>query len=231
MSPLEFESVVIRYVDGLARESEVGALRRFVASSPANRMLFRARVRLRRAQRGGATRADVDRIMRRDVLPGVAEFDSLSYAFLDGSATAAQVLRLRDALRASVELKRRFQARLRLHRAQNLYLRSRRRAGLTTALRSLSAYANRFGRVASQLCLLLLVFVELRVRVPNEYSGLMFSVESAVRVMPASEYPLTVSPDENELPPGIGSSEGVLPPMPMPEAGTGEVAEPGVVEA
>lgn len=227
MNVLRFESLVVRYVEGSASRSEVDALRAFVSASSGNRELFRARVRLRRAQRGMASREAAEAVLRRESLPGLAEFDQLTYAYLDGVASQAQVLRLRDTIRASADLRSRFQSRMRLHSAQTAYLRSCRQAGVAQALRALSAFAQRFGRVSAHLCLLLLVFVELRVTVPAEYSGLMYYVESAVGAVTEPEFPLSVSPDEPDAPLSTGAFEGLLPPMPMPAA----LPEPGLDEA
>lgn len=235
MNALQFESLVVRYVEGSASASEMAALRAFVRGSAGNRELFRARVRLRRAQRGLATREAAEAVLRKASLPTLAEFDQLTYAYLDGAASQAQVLRLRDAIRASGDLRSRFQSRMRLHAAQTAYLRSRQQAGALQALRSLNAFAQRFGRVSAHLCLLLLLFVELRVSVPAEYSGLMYYVESAVGAVNEQEFPLSVSPDEPEAPLTSGDFEGVLPPMPMPaavpEAGLDELLESGSAEA
>lgn len=235
MNALQFESLVIRYVEGSASESDVSALRAFVRGSSGNRELFRARVRLRRAQRGMASREAAEAVLRKASLPSIAEFDQLTYAYLDGVAGRAQVLRLRDAIRASGDLRSRFQSRMRLHAAQTAYLRSCRQAGVSQALRSLSAFAQRLGRVSAHLCLLLLLFVELRVTVPAEYSGLMYYVESAVGAVTEPDFPLSVSPDEPEIPLTSGDFEGLLPPMPMPasvpEGGLDELLESGSAEA
>ncbi len=236
MSALEFESLVLRYVEGAASEGDREVLRGFVGQSAANREIFRARVRLRRAQRGQASREAVEAALRSRALPTLAEFDQLTYAYLDGAASREQVLRLRDAIRASDDFRRRFHARMRLHGAQTAYLRSRRSEGVAQALRSLNAFAQRFGRASAHLCLLLLVFVELRVTVPAEYSGLMFYVESAVGIADEPEFPLSVSPDEPELPLSGGASDRALPPMPTPvqaapEAGLDELLDVASAEA
>lgn len=235
MNALQFESLVIRYVEGSASVSDVSALRAFVSGSRDNRELFRARVRLRRAQRGMASREAAEAVLRKASLPSLPEFDQLTYAYLDGVAGQAQVLRLRDAIRASGDLRSRFQSRMRLHAAQTAYLRSCRQVGVSQALRSLSAFAQRLGRVSAHLCLLLLLFVELRVTVPAEYSGLMYYVESAVGAVTEPDFPLSVSPDEPETPLTSGDFEGLLPPMPMPasvpEGGLDELLESGSAEA
>ncbi|MFM9001204.1 MAG: hypothetical protein ACKORB_06220 [Opitutia bacterium] len=237
MTTVEFESLVVRYVDGSASSGDMEFLRGFVSASPSNRDLFRARVRLRRAQRGQATRGAVEAALRSGPQVSLTEFDQLTYAYLDGAATQGQMARLRDAIASSEEFRSRFQSRSRLHAAQTAYLKSKQRAGVAQALRSLSAFAHRFGRASAHLCLLLLVFVELRVRVPAEYSGFMFYVESAVGQVIEPDFPLTVSPDDSDEAFTSDIFDGILPPMPMPapslmpEAGLDEVLEPGANEA
>lgn len=235
MNGLRLESLVVRYVDGSATEAEVASLRAFVAGSPGNRELFRARVRLRRAQRGMASREAAEAVLRKECLPGLAEFDQLTYAYLDGVATPPQVLRLRAAIRTSADLRIRFQSRMRLHAAQTAYLRSCRQAGVSQVIRSLSAFAQRMGRASAHLCLILLLFAELRVTVPAEYSGLMYYFESAVGSVTEPDFPLSVSPDETDQPLSTGGIEGILPPMPMPaavpEGGLDELLEHGSAEA
>jgi hypothetical protein len=217
VSPIEIESLIVRYVDGSASPEDMQVLRGFVASSPKSKELFRARVRLRRAQRGMASREAAEAVIRENDLPGLTEFDQLSYAYLDGVATRSQVIRLRDAIRVSADLRSRFQSRMRLHRAQTAYLRSRQQAGVAQALRSLSAFAQRFGRAT----------------VPAEYSGLMFYVESAVGSGDEPDYPLSVSPDEPDLPLTSDAFDLSAPPMPspLPEAGLDELLESGQGEA
>ena len=46
-----------------------------------------------------------------------SEFETLVTLFLDGNASAEQVARLRDVLSASPDLRARFQASARLHKA------------------------------------------------------------------------------------------------------------------
>ncbi len=108
-----------------------------------------------------------------------AELESLIVLYLEGSASRSQVVRLRDAIKSSPEMHQRFQARLRLHRAQMAYLVKQETASPRQAMLWLHAFAQRAGRSFAHLCLLALVFVELQVRIPAEYSGLVLYAETS----------------------------------------------------
>jgi len=115
-----------------------------------------------------------------------AELESLIVLYLEGAASRPQVIRLRDAIKSSPELHQRFQARLRLHRAQMAYLSKHEGRSPRQAMLWLHGFAQRAGRSFAHLCLLALIFVELQVRLPEEVSGLvLFTDISAVEEMPA----------------------------------------------
>ncbi len=111
-----------------------------------------------------------------------SEFESLVVSYLDGTASKEQVIKLRNAIKSSEDMQRRFHARVRLYQAQMAFLSQRedRATSPSLALQWLNRFAQRFGRPVAHLCLLALVFVELRVRIPAEYSGLLFYVEDIV---------------------------------------------------
>ncbi|MCX6919385.1 MAG: hypothetical protein NTX41_08815 [Verrucomicrobia bacterium] len=109
-----------------------------------------------------------------------AELESLIICYLDGTASREQVLRLRNALQASTEIRQRFHARVRLHKAQMAFLRGRADLDATQAVAGLARFAQRAGRIFAHACVLALVFVQLRVTLPAEYSGLMLYVEDAL---------------------------------------------------
>lgn len=114
-----------------------------------------------------------------------AELESLIVLYLEGTASRQQVIRLRDAIKSSPEMHQRFQARLRLHRAQMAYLAKQDVRSPRQAMLWLHGFAQRTGRSFAHLCLLALVFVELQVRLPDEVSGLvLFTDISAVEEMP-----------------------------------------------
>jgi len=91
------------------------------------------------------------------------DFDHLAGLYLDGEASRAQVLALREALRARPELRARLAAHVRLHRAQ---VASPRRT-LAGALAGLRAFAARLGPATAHACVLLLLVVELDVSLPG----------------------------------------------------------------
>jgi hypothetical protein len=109
-----------------------------------------------------------------------SEFEMLVVCYLEGTATQDQVIRLRNAIKSSEDMKRRFHARVRLYQAQVAFLSQRQEKSAPWVMAWLSRFAQRFGRPLAHLCLLALVFVELRVRIPAEYSGLLFYVEEIV---------------------------------------------------
>lgn len=109
-----------------------------------------------------------------------AELESLIVLYLEGNASRQQVIRLRDAIKSSPEMHQRFQARLRLHRAQMAYLAKQDVRSPRQAMLWLHAFAQRAGRSFAHLCLLALVFVELQVRLPDEVSGLVLFADISV---------------------------------------------------
>jgi hypothetical protein len=159
-----------------------------------------------------------------------AELESLIVLYLEGTASRQQVIRLRDAIKSSPEMQQRFQARLRLHRAQMAYLAKQEGCSPRQAMLWLHGFAQRAGRSFAHLCLLALVFVELQVRLPDEVSGLvLFSDISAVEEMPEmGEMPTLAEapggmalvnvefPADFELPTGE-VHDRVVPRLPPPE--------------
>jgi hypothetical protein len=137
-----------------------------------------------------------------------AELESLIVQYLEGTATRTQVVRLRDAIKSSPAMQQRFQARLRLHRAQMAFLADRERRSPHQAMLWLHAFAQRVGRSFAHLCLLALVFVELQVRIPAEYSGLVLYAETAV----ADEMPeMGEMPTLTEMPGNLAATNLELP--------------------
>lgn len=155
-----------------------------------------------------------------------AELESLIVLYLEGSATRQQVIRLRDAIKSSPEMHQRFQARLRLHRAQMAYLAKHEARSPRQAMLWLHAFAQRVGRSFAHLCLLALVFVELQVRLPDEISGLvLFADISAVEEMPEmGEMPgmpetAGMALVNVDLPADLEPTKGELPDMVIPNIG------------
>jgi hypothetical protein len=128
-----------------------------------------------------------------------AELESLILCYLDGTASREQVVRLRNALQASAEIRRRFHARVRLHKAQMAFLRGRADLDATQAVAGLARFAQRTGRIFAHACVLALVFVQLRVTLPAEYSGLMLYVEDALAEEASAESMFVPSADSMPL--------------------------------
>ena len=96
-----------------------------------------------------------------------ANFDKAAFAYLNGDATAKDVIALRDTLRTNPDLRSRFTALVRLHRAQSIVLARRSPLSFAGVLKSLREFANRAGRFFAHACVLVLVVVELDVAVPG----------------------------------------------------------------
>ena len=153
-----------------------------------------------------------------------AEFESLVALFLEGNASAEQVARLRAALSASPALRARFQASARLHKAQLACLSHREERSTAGVMTWLHAYGQRMGRSFAHLCLLALVFVELQVTIPAEYSGLLSYVEAQVPteepVLGSAEMPVRLITDvaqEAELSQAVEVPELTMPVLVTPE--------------
>ena len=153
-----------------------------------------------------------------------AEFESLVALFLEGNASPEQVARLRDALSASPALRARFQASARLHKAQLACLSHREERSAAGVMSWLHAYGQRMGRSFAHLCLLALVFVELQVTIPVEYSGLLAYVEAQVPaeepVLGSAEMPTRLITDivqEADLSQAVEAPELTMPILVMPE--------------
>ena len=163
-----------------------------------------------------------------------AELEALILCYLDGTATRDQVVRLRNALQASPEIRQRFHARVRLHKAQMAFLRGRAELDAAQAVAGVARFAQRAGRIFAHACVLALVFVQLRVTLPAEYSGLMLYVEAplaeevaaeGVTVPPTDSMPIVVAevmPDE--------MPEMALPTLTIPDM-FNPVEDPGLNEA
>jgi hypothetical protein len=144
------------------------------------------------------------------------------------------VVRLRNALQASPEIRQRFHARVRLHKAQMAFLRGRADLDAAQAVAGVARFAQRAGRIFAHACVLALVFVQLRVTLPAEYSGLMLYVEDplaeevtaeGVTVPPTDSMPIVVAevmPDE--------MPEMALPTLTIPDM-FNPVEDPGLNEA
>ena len=163
-----------------------------------------------------------------------SEFESLVASFLEGNASESQIARLRDALKASPELRNRFQSKVRLHRAQLSFLSGREERSFAGVMQWLHAFSQRMGRSFAHLCLLALVFVELRVTIPAEYSGLLSYIDAPAAeetILGSVDMPqrlLTDISQDFDLSQGADMPDLVLPPI-MPDI-VSPTDEPTTVE-
>lgn len=109
-----------------------------------------------------------------------AEFERLVDSYLDCSATAVEVARLRELLVASPELKRRFKQREILYQAQLKCLADFRRKDWAWVGSWLLSFAQRFNRSAAYICLLMVVLVQTRVTMDADYKGLNLYVMNSL---------------------------------------------------
>ncbi len=148
-----------------------------------------------------------------------AAFESLVALVLEGNASAEEVARLRGALSASPALRARFQSSVRLHQAQLACLSRREERSFEGVLSWLHAYGQRMGRSFAHLCLLALVFVELKVTIPAEYTGLFSYVETPAAVVSLdraeSGMPEIFIPEMDDRGALVSGEEGAEPSMPL----------------
>jgi hypothetical protein len=111
---------------------------------------------------------------------------------------------------------------VRLHRAQLSFLSGREERSFASVMQWLHAFSQRMGRSFAHLCLLALVFVELRVVIPAEYSGLLSYIDSPAAeetIIGSAEMPqrlLTDISQDFDLSQGVDMPDLVLPPI-MPD--------------
>lgn len=121
------------------------------------------------------------------------DFDHLAGLYLDGEATSAQVLALREALRAHPEWRFRLAAHVRLHRAQ-AQARGTRLSRFGAALSPLHAFATRAGVTLAHACVALAVVIGSEGVIPRIEA--QFWLPSTSR--PAVLAPTTLSPESSE---------------------------------
>ncbi len=108
------------------------------------------------------------------------EFNQLVDNYLERTASAAEVARLRELLLGSPEFTRRFKQREKLHRAQLQCLAEYKRKDWKWIQSWLLSCAQRFNRTASYICLLMLVLVQTRVTLDTDYKGLNLYVINSI---------------------------------------------------
>lgn len=142
------------------------------------------------------------------------DFDALVFAYLDGDATAGQVVALRDALRSDPARRARLAALIRLHRAQSMVLGRSQAAPFAVALGGLRHFADRIGRCMAHACLLALVFAELDVAMPAvdmaawaEPDGLVMPEATAAEEVQFAIPPEPVSEDDSAPMPDVREAD------------------------
>ena len=153
-----------------------------------------------------------------------AEFEALVTSYLEGSASPEQVEALRVVLKDSPVLRSRFQTRRRLHQAQLAFLSRHEERSMSSVMAWLSSYGQRVGRSFAYLCLLALVFVELRVTIPAEYSGLLSYVDAPAEEQAAviPDMPLRLVTDiaqDFDLSQSVEVPDLTMPNLVMPDMG------------
>ena len=109
-----------------------------------------------------------------------AEFENLVERYLDGNISRAEEARLLELIKESADFKNRFKARVRLHQAMNKCLAADKTKQAHLSFAWLRVYVKRMSQVASYACLIALVFVQLRVTLPAEYSGALYNLSAAL---------------------------------------------------
>ncbi|MEI7602361.1 MAG: hypothetical protein WCJ77_01750 [Opitutae bacterium] len=108
------------------------------------------------------------------------EFENLVERYLDETISRAEEARLLDLIKESPEFKKRFKAKVRLHQTMNKCLAAHKNNQAYLSFAWLQIYVKRMSQVASYACLIALVFVQLRVTLPPEYSGALYHLSAAI---------------------------------------------------
>lgn len=110
----------------------------------------------------------------------LTEFEVLVERYLEGNISRVEEARLLKFIQESPELKNRFKAKVRLHEAQLECLAADKSKQAYLSFTWLRLFVNRMSQVASYACLVATVFVQLRVTLPAEYSGLLYHISERV---------------------------------------------------
>jgi len=110
----------------------------------------------------------------------LVEFENLVERYLEGSISRAEEARLLELIQESPEFKNRFKIKVRLHEAMSQCLAKNKSKQAYLSFAWLRIYVNRMSKVASYACLIALVFVQLRVTLPSEYSGILYRLNEVM---------------------------------------------------
>ena len=110
----------------------------------------------------------------------LAEFENLVERYLEGNISRAEEVRLLELIKESPEFKNRFKLKVRLSEAMKQCLAKNKSKQAYLSFAWLRIYVNRMSKVASYACLIALVFVQFRVTLPSEYSGMLYHLSEVV---------------------------------------------------
>lgn len=108
------------------------------------------------------------------------EFENLVERYLEGNISRAEEVRLLELIQESPDFKNRFKAKVRLHQTMKECLAANKSKQAYLSFAWLRIHVKRMSQVASYACLIALVFVQLRVTLPSEYSGALYYLNAAI---------------------------------------------------
>ena len=149
------------------------------------------------------------------------EFENLVERYLDQTISRAEEARLLELIKESPDFKNRFKAKVRLHQALNQCLVENKTKQAYLSFAWLRVYVKRMSQVASYACLIALVFVQLRVTLPSEYTGALYNLGAAM-VDDADDFVDGISTSEMLA----NSEQDDMSDMGMPDFDTSEIASP-----
>ena len=109
-----------------------------------------------------------------------AEFENLVERYLEGDISRAEEVRLLEIIKESPDFKSRFKAKVHLHETMKKCLAANKSKQAYLSFAWLRIHVKRMSQVASYACLIALVFVQLRVTLPSEYSGALYHFNAAI---------------------------------------------------
>lgn len=110
----------------------------------------------------------------------LSEFENLVERYLEGNISRAEEVRLLQLIQESPEFKNRFKAKVRLYETMNKCLAANKTKQAYLSFAWLRIYVKRMSQVASYACLIALVFVQVRVTLPSDYSGVLYQIGAAM---------------------------------------------------
>ena len=149
------------------------------------------------------------------------EFENLVERYLEGNISRTEETRLLELIKESADFKNRFKAKVRLHQAMNKCLAENKTKQAYLSFAWLRLYVKRMSQAASYACLIALVFVQLRVTLPSEYTGALYNLAAAM-VDDADDFVDGISTTEMLA----NSEQDDMSDMGMPDFDTSDIASP-----